>query len=311
MYLLSATVDWNSVVVSLLTATAASGVLLFAALWLLRSWLGARIKNEVDSQYSHRLETHKSTLRVESEKEIESRKSQLKVELDAMIEQFRADTAEQRAVHTIAASALGATISASAERKLKAIDAHWHAMFHGRQRAQKLLFPYDSLKKNEIKDVFSSKTPVGLRPTTAPEFEEFEKSYEAAHLFKPYLEDVTLMYFYAHQLVLGRALALLVYGFTDKKLVYWLDDNSISSTLRSLLSPDEIKLLEETPVGGLAQAILFIEIKFINSARDMISGRTASEGALAQAHQISAKLAKASIKQSVADLSFISTHRQK
>ncbi|NNB84573.1 hypothetical protein [Corallococcus exiguus] len=299
MHLLFAAVNWNSVVTSLLTSTTASGAIVLATLWLARNWLGARIKNEVDSQYSHKLETHKSSLRIESEREIEKNRSKLKGELDSIVEQFRADTAEQRAVHTVAASVLNSTINAGAERKLKAIDAHWLAMVQGRQKALKLIYQYDLLRKEELKSAIQNNTAGKLRSPELSELEDFDKTYESAYFLRPYIDEVPWTHFYAHQFLLGRMLTLLVLGFFSRELTYWLDDATLTSILRAALSEEEFKSIEGMPAGGITKAVGLLETKFINSARETISGQVASEAALTQARQMSEKLAKASLKQPV------------
>ena len=45
--------------------------------WLLRTWLSERIKNSIKSEYEQKLETHKATLKAQSDVEIEKLKSNL------------------------------------------------------------------------------------------------------------------------------------------------------------------------------------------------------------------------------------------
>ncbi|WP_404370449.1 hypothetical protein ACIHQR_10360 [Corallococcus coralloides] len=258
--------------------------------WLFRSWAGARIKNEVDIQYSQRLETHKSNLRIESEREIEINKSKLKSESDTAIERFRADIADQRAIHGVASSALNAAISAGAERRLKAIDSHWKSMLQGRNLAQKLMFPYDALKREEIENLFDKGDSSPLKPIASENLEAFEKLYSEAYDLRPFIDDLSWTYFYSHQIFLGRLLALIFLGFRTNKLTYWLDDPFIISILRPTLTQDEYKAVEGAVAGGITQAIGLIEHKFINSVQETISGRALSDSALKQARQFSEKL---------------------
>lgn len=65
--------------VQIITSSVVSAVLAGLLLWLTRSWISERLKNQIKNEYDQRLETHKAQLKAQSDVEVEKLRSQLKI----------------------------------------------------------------------------------------------------------------------------------------------------------------------------------------------------------------------------------------
>jgi hypothetical protein len=120
-----------------------AGVLIAAAAWLLRTWLTARIKGEVETLYASRLETHKAELRAATDKELEH---------------IRARFEQERAMHAAATSVYAAAHSAATERRLKAVEEIWHAAVVAREAADGLMLLFDYFRREELATVLQDES---------------------------------------------------------------------------------------------------------------------------------------------------------
>jgi hypothetical protein len=317
MLLSFAVLNWDQVAAAIVPSATVSTLLALFGGWLFRAWATARIKNEVDSQYAHKLEEHKAALKAKYDRELEGYRAELKAQydrglegyraelkaqydrelegyrselkgrFDTALEKFRADTAEQRALHTVATSALTATLGASTERRLKAVDVLWQAMFHGREVAQRALGFYEILTRDEIKHASSDPRISRLiRPIDDKAMSDFNRRHTEADQLRPYVDDVMWSYFYAHHFFFGRALALVKMGFEAGQMVHWYDDSGIWQILSRALTSQEQELVKKMTVGGLTKVASLLEWKFIQAAQETISGRATSRAALEQARRL-------------------------
>lgn len=69
-------------------------------LWLTKTWVGEKIRNQIKAEYDSQLETHKAKLKSESDVEIEKLKSQLSIA--AAEHQFRFSRLHEKRADTIA-----------------------------------------------------------------------------------------------------------------------------------------------------------------------------------------------------------------
>ena len=69
---------YQTIVTSIISSAAVSGILL----WLLRTWISERLKNAIKHEYDQKIETHKAILKSQADIEIERLKSQLTIEAE-------------------------------------------------------------------------------------------------------------------------------------------------------------------------------------------------------------------------------------
>jgi hypothetical protein len=74
---------WTSpdvgVVASVFSSLVTSGALTATLLWLTKTWIGERVKNDIKHQYDQKLETHKAELKAEQDVAIEQLKADLRI----------------------------------------------------------------------------------------------------------------------------------------------------------------------------------------------------------------------------------------
>jgi len=78
-------------VVTVLFSVGISTALSAALVWLLRSWIGERLKNAIKHEYDAKLESHKAQLKAALDLEIETHKARLQADNAALVEQLKAD----------------------------------------------------------------------------------------------------------------------------------------------------------------------------------------------------------------------------
>ncbi len=77
--------------VSVLSSVLVSGLLVGALIFLSKTWIGERIKREIESEYAAKLEIHKAQLKAAYDIAVETHKAMLKGQYDKELESIRAD----------------------------------------------------------------------------------------------------------------------------------------------------------------------------------------------------------------------------
>ncbi|MGF7135947.1 hypothetical protein P3T40_007459 [Paraburkholderia sp. EB58] len=112
--------------VTLLSSAGVSVVLGGALVWLLRTWIGERVRGAIQAEYAEKLETLRAQLKAEADLKLETYKATLKGQADVELEKLRASLA-------IAAAAHSAKYGGLVERRFEAIaSVHAHLLrVHG------------------------------------------------------------------------------------------------------------------------------------------------------------------------------------
>jgi hypothetical protein len=108
--------DWLDFAVVMLSSAGVSAVLTAALVWLLRIWIGERMRSAIQAEYAERLETLKAQLQGDAAVKLETYKATLKGQGDAELEKLRAALA-------IAAVERNQKISGLIQRRFDAIAA--------------------------------------------------------------------------------------------------------------------------------------------------------------------------------------------
>lgn len=75
--------------VTLISSASVSTALAGLLLWITKTWVSERLKNEIKAEYDTKLESHKAQLKAEYDKQIETHKAQLKAKSDVELEQLK------------------------------------------------------------------------------------------------------------------------------------------------------------------------------------------------------------------------------
>jgi hypothetical protein len=254
---------------SVLSSLVTSSVLFAIAWWLFRTWAGARIRGEVDTQYA---------------KEIEARKAELRAQTDTALERFRAQLEQDRALRTTATAAFAEAHSAAAERRLLAVQEVWDAAVANRNTAGRLMLVLDIFTREEIAMALDDpKIEAAVGNPTDKEITEMLKLSREAERVRPFIDEPLWAMSFGYQALLGRILVQLKLGREKGKIHFWLDDEYTRRLLASLVEPAELQRIERMRAGGIGEAIRSIEVRIVEAARKTVSGEAASDAAMKQA----------------------------
>ncbi|MFC6307229.1 hypothetical protein E2553_37790 [Paraburkholderia dipogonis] len=126
--------DWLDFAVVMLSSAGVSVALTAALVWLLRSWIGERVRGAIQAEYAEKLETLKVQLQAEAALKLETYRATLKGQGDAELEKLRASLA-------IAAAARNAQYGGLVERRFEAIAAVHGLLLRFHQAVHQLVQP--------------------------------------------------------------------------------------------------------------------------------------------------------------------------
>jgi hypothetical protein len=118
--------------VTLLSSAGTSAVLSGTLVWLLRTWIGERVRGEIQTEYAAKLETIRVQLKADADAKLESHKAVLKAQGDVEVEKLRASLA-------IASAARHAEYGGLVPRRFDAIERTYANLLRLQQVVQRLL----------------------------------------------------------------------------------------------------------------------------------------------------------------------------
>ncbi|WP_454875194.1 hypothetical protein [Paraburkholderia xenovorans] len=163
--------DWMDFAVVMLSSAGVSVALTGALVWLLRTWIGERVRVAIQAEYAEKLETLKTQLQADAALTLETYKATLKARGDAELEKLRASLA-------IAAAQRNAQYGGLVERRFEAIASlhglllRFHQAVH--QMVQPTLFVNGPSNEERSEAVFEASV-------------QFENAYPGKKIFLPKL----------------------------------------------------------------------------------------------------------------------------
>jgi hypothetical protein len=263
---------FSEVIVAAASGAIASGLVV----WLIKEWIGVRLKSGIQHEYDVKLEKHRTLLRAEQERAI----------LD-----IKTAMARDAAFNATAHASFAEGQKASMERKLTAIDTLWAAVLRARASAPPVLHFIDLLHVDEYRDE-GRKHPAFRELTEGLS----EKTITAAMVsdvegIRPYVGEYLWALFGSYQAIFLRAAFLLAMGRDDPAKMEWQKDSGIKSLLQAVLSATELQEFERTRFAKITWLRRVIEGKILAAMAQVISGEKFGEESLERAramqHQIS------------------------
>jgi hypothetical protein len=120
--------------VTLLSSASVSAALSGALVWLLRTWIGERLRSAIQAEYAEKLEILKAQLKAEADLKLENWRAALKGQADVELEKLRASLA-------IAAAARNAQYGGLVERRFEAIASVHGLLLRFHQAVHQLVQP--------------------------------------------------------------------------------------------------------------------------------------------------------------------------
>lgn len=126
--------DWQGFAMVMLSSAGVSAVLTVALVWLLRTWIGERVRGAIQAEYAERLATLKAQLQADANLKLETYRATLKGQGDAELEKLRGSLA-------IAAAQRNAQYGGLVERRFEAIASVHGLLLRFHQAVQQMVQP--------------------------------------------------------------------------------------------------------------------------------------------------------------------------
>jgi hypothetical protein len=126
--------DWQDFSVMMLSSAGVSAVLSGAVVWLLRTWIGERVRGAIQAEYAAKLEMLKAQLQADVALKLETYRATLKGQGDVELKKLRASLA-------IAAVERNAQYGGLVERRFNTIASVHGLLFRFHQAVQQMVQP--------------------------------------------------------------------------------------------------------------------------------------------------------------------------
>lgn len=226
-----------------------------------KSYIGSRIEQSIRHEYEKKL----TIFRTDAE-----HTNQLAVE------KLRADFTALQATHATAFNALTDGQRILHTRKLDAVAALWSELVDLRDKIPAVFSCLDFFVEGEYSTLVERED---YRELVAAAIQEHfvdcvnEVSLQNARLFGG--ESLYLVVF-SYRQILGRILYQLEIGYERRTLDAWYLESGMQQILNATFSADEISTITMTEANTLNRARQLLELRFLNKANDVLSGRDAA-----------------------------------
>ena len=232
-------------------------VALGIAVFLLRTWLGERIRQSIKHDFDLGLEKYKG--------EIEK------------------ITAQYNSLQSAANASLIEGQRVSAEWRMKSADTMWREVMRVKEETSTALTMLDILRPDEYQ-LFMTRS--GFK-AVVPKFEDLQllatPDLEQA---RPFLGEKLYAMAIIYKAVLGRIWYLLQRDATSGHISAWFQDDGIHRLLRQILTPEEMKHFKELKRSRVNWTRNILEEKLLKDLRKVIAGTQSVDDGLEQGHRI-------------------------
>ena len=257
-------------------ATAGVSAALLAVLgWLLRTWIGERLRASIKHEYDERLEI----LKAELKREGDSNLAELKSEVDRQADKLRISSASFSEVQ-----------KAVIVRKIQAVDVLWLAVLEGRALMPAPIVTSDVLTRSELLEIYSGPLGSELR---AVEFGIITKFFAKVQDHRPFLGEVIWAQFATFHGMLARIIYLFREGKSAPEELLWYEDETIQRMVAAMLGDpllQEFRALRHSRLQWLRGQF---DRDLFKALDQLLSGREFGEAALKHAESALTAASKA------------------
>lgn len=233
-----------------LTSASVAAALMGGVIWLLREWIGERLKSSIKHEYDREIEHYKS-----------------------VVARVHAATAEGQ--------------KAAIEARMRAFDRIWKAMLALRKSTGSLTLHFDICTLNEYPGLPKRKNFIDIVGDLDDQRIMRLIPDEDIEEVRPYVGEVVWAHFYLHRAVLMRLVLLASWSIQkDPSHAEWTKDKGIQQLLAAALSQEENNRFEKLTLGRVEFINRAIEMKVLAAWERIISGVTFGEEALKHAQEL-------------------------
>jgi hypothetical protein len=261
-----------------LASAGASAVLLAILGWLLRSWIGERLRASIKHEYDDRLEKLKAELKSQGDGQLAS----LKSEMDRQAEKLR-----------IASASFAEMQKATVTKKIEAVDDLWQTIISGRKSLPDILQLLDRIDIPRLDgkalanvtlmaDAFDSEQAVTLVNDL---FGDVQKH-------RPFLGEPIWTMFSIYQSILCRILYLLALDPENPNRLTWYMDEEAQRLINLGFGEDFLEEMQSLKVGRMNSLRERFERSILDVVNKLLTGQEFGAEALAHASRISEEISK-------------------
>ena len=259
--------DVQSFIWATLGSAGTTITLLAGAGWLLRTWLGARLREGLRHGYDSKLEQVKAELRDQGESNL----ALLRSEIDRQADKLR-----------IAAASFSEVQKATLVKKVEAIEVMWLAVLTARSLMPASIITSDVLTREELLNIYSGPLGPEIRRI---DFGLSSKFFGAVDHHRPFLGEVAWAQFATFQGMMSRVLYLFRMGERSRGKLIWYEDANICRMVTALLGEAKYSEFENLQHSRLQWLNQCFELQLIQTIDLLLSGQQFSSAALNHAEQ--------------------------
>jgi hypothetical protein len=255
-----------------------SAVLLVALGWLLRNWIGERLKASIKHEYDDRLEKLKAELKSQGDGQLASFKS----EMDRQAEKLR-----------IASASFAEMQKATITKKIEAVDDLWQTIISGRKSLPDILQLLDRINipsldekalanVTKVADAFDSDKAVSL----------VNDLFGEVQRHRPFLGEPIWTMFSIYQSVLCRVLYLVALDPENPNRLTWYMDEEAQRLIKLGFGDALLAEMLMLKVGRLNWLRERFERSILEVVNKLLTGQEFGAEALAHASRISKEIYK-------------------
>ena len=226
------------------------------AVYLLRVWIGERIRQSVAHDFNLDLESYKNEI------------SQLSAQLNAVQSTANAATVEGQRV--------------AAEWRIDAANKLWASVLKVRNEAPTIITVLDIMRPSEYQRLITDSKFRGL----VEELERFVNLPRPdVEQVRPFLGEPLYSLFFMYRAVNGRIALMLESGIKNKQVAPWHHDPGIRQQLNTVLTKEQLEVFDTSSQLPVSWMQGIVEEKILDGLREVIEGKVATTEALDQARK--------------------------
>lgn len=260
---------------TLTTAGTSAALLLFLG-WLLRTWIGERLKADLRHEYDERLERLKTELKAQS---------------DANLALAKADIDRKAELLRVSAVSFSEVQKATITRKIQAVDEMWAAALNARSNFPVALYLCDGLTEEELASLRTDPKFDYLRSeiATIDLAKVVQLVIASAEQVRPHVGE----YVWALSVTYHAIVVRYIYALTIGADAQWHRDEVTLKLIMSAFGHDAVGQFKSLPYRRFEWLRLEFERELFSSFEKLLTGISFSEAAMKQAQDMEKQLAAA------------------
>ncbi|MCE0913015.1 hypothetical protein [Pseudomonas sp. NMI760_13] len=251
--------------VDLLVSSVSSATIVGAVAWLLKSWIGERLRAGIKHEYDDRLEQLKADLKKQGDENL----AVLKSEIDRQAEKLK-----------IASASFSDVQRAVIHKKISAVECLWLAVIEMRRLTPAPIITSEVLTRSELIGAYEGPLGDDIR---AIEFGLATKFFGEVENHRPFLGEVVWSQFASMASLMSRIVYLFRQGRVDPEKLVWYEDQGVLQIVLVLFGADLAEEFRNLKHSYIRWLNAHFDQQLFSTIDVFLSGREFGEAALKHA----------------------------